>query len=155
MPTGLTYEIAEGKATSLYEIITELMQGFMVDFRDGKLRSMSKVRADCERELDRHRESIQQTLDAIAELDVLSNQDLEDRRRKLNQDSEDSEKRYRADTLETLERYENAEALLVAWDPPASIVPMKEGMLRHLREQIEYEETACGRAQSSRRATRL
>lgn len=136
MPTGLTYKIHDGSAKELPDIIANLMQGFFFDFRDGtKLTPLDDLKKQHARKIEEARRDLD-----TAHQDLLNIKNATDAELLAAQVARLSESALRrAEQEEVIARYVAAEAKLEAWTPPESVQQLKDGMLRHLREQIDYE----------------
>ncbi len=140
MPTGLTYKIAEGEATSTIEIIESMMTGFNVACHDdGKLRPLCVLEKQLRRQVTEAEKDLQEAIDGLEELTAKSNEDLVTERIAMNREHHESLVRYHAEKDQLIGRYTAAEAKLIAWEVPPSLEDMKAGMLKHLREDLEYE----------------
>lgn len=139
MPTGLTYAIEDGTAVELYDIVTAMITGFMIDFRDGKLRTIEEVRKGLDND-------IKCAMDDLAEayldkkiLTRRTNEELEQADLEAFNQRIASENRYQKSKDETVRKLTNAFNKLDEWVPPSKIANLRLGMMKHLQEQISYE----------------
>lgn len=139
MSTGLTYKIEDGTAVTLPEVVDNLIRGFLWDFRDNdRLTPLPKLRQELQEKLDDAIERAAEIFGDIHTLEGKTDQQLEDELREAIESNSKFDRECAEKYQLTIDRFEAAEKLLVEWTPPESMHPLKEGMLRHLREQIEY-----------------
>lgn len=139
MSTGLTYKIEDGTAVTLPEVVDNLIRGFLWDFRDkNHLTPLPILHQQLKDTLDKAIEGAADIFGEIHTLEGKSDQQLEDELREAIESNAKFDQEFAEKHQLTVDRFEAAEKLLVEWTPPESMHPLKEGMLRHLREQIEY-----------------
>ena len=139
MATGLTYEIEDGTATTLAEIIDNLIQGFVFDFRDGtRLRTVEEVTKDADADIAREQKQLDEALADIHELEGKSDAQLEAENLAAWEARVAEAAKDEASRDEKRARYEAALVKLIAWEPPPALLNLKTGFIRHMREAMSH-----------------
>jgi len=143
MPTGLTGDIYEGKDMTLrgFALRCVTQTGFGCTWTERGERAMPLDKAPVMQEDGYHRKALQQAEDELARWQRLKEQPDELQREydayctKVELENIGRDKRYN----EKHDRYQTMIDKVMAWQVTEDYLPLKELMLRQLRESMEYD----------------
>ena len=140
MPTGYTYDVEEGKITTLEEFASSCARAFLIQARDSNEKDLRKLVAADESGIAYYEKRIVEADKVLLELESYSEEDW-----KKAYDAEIAAKRRRqddwdAEKLRKKIRYENMLLKVMDWEPPTDKhVEMKSFMIKQLQDSISFD----------------